>query len=252
MTIYELYEELSAKYPESLRCEWDNDGLMCLDNPSKEVKKVLISLDITEKCVDYAINNGFDAIISHHPLIFRPQNAITPFCYTQRKVIKLLKAGVTAMSFHTRLDAAQGGVNDMLCSILGLNNVTTDYSDPIGRIVELDKETEISTFAENIKNKLSSPFVLYSGTKNVKKVYIVGGDGKDLIPNALKNGCDTLLTGRASYNTSIDAVDMGINIIEAGHFYTEHPICVKIEKDIKAIDKEIYTEIFYSNTIKTV
>ena len=138
------------------------------------------------------------------------------------------------MSFHTRLDAAEGGVNDTLCRLLALDNVVIDEVEPIGRIGELGEEMELSLFADTVKGELNSPAVLYSGNKMVKRIYVVGGDGKDLIDRAISVGADTLLTGRASYNTSIDAEEMGINIIEAGHFYTENPVVAVLAKKIAA------------------
>ena len=64
MTFYELYKKIDTLYPKSLSCEWDNDGIMCMSNPDNQVKKVLISLDITEDVVDFAIKEGFDTIAS--------------------------------------------------------------------------------------------------------------------------------------------------------------------------------------------
>ena len=250
MTIKELYKKLSNLYPEGLRCEWDNDGIMCSGDLNKSVNSVLIALDITENVVDYAINNGFDLIISHHPLVFSSQKSLVPTKYTQNKLIKLIKSDVSAFSFHTRLDAADGGVNDTLCGLLNLSNVTKDEEDPVGRIGEISEEILLSTFVENVKSAINAPFVLYNGNKNVKKIYVVGGDGKDLIPRALSLGADTLLTGRASYNTMIDARDMGLNIVEAGHFFTENPVCKKIASDVTSIDSSIKIEIFNSFEIK--
>ena len=250
MTFYELYNKLSNKYPIELRCEWDNDGIMCSSNLNAQVKKILIALDVTMETVDYAIQNGFDTIISHHPLVFRSQKGLSPENYTQRKLIKLIKNDVNVMSFHTRLDAVSGGVNDVLSSLLELENITVDETDPIGRIGYLKAECTLDAFASTIKEKLKSPSVLYSGKNTVKKVYVVGGDGKDLIQNAISLGADTLITGRASYNTMIDACDMGINLIEAGHFFTENPVCNKLSNDVKAMDSSIEVEIFNSFNIK--
>lgn len=252
MTVGNLYNKLSALYQEALRCEWDNDGLMCTDNLDKEVNRALIALDVTQKTVDYAIENSFDVIISHHPLVFSSQKSLVPYKYTQNKLIKLIKAGVSVFSFHTRLDAVEGGVNDVLCNLLGLENVTIDPVEPVGRIAEISEKTDISTFAKNVKNAINTPFILYNGENDVKRIYVVGGDGKDMIGRALDLGADTLLTGRASYNTIIDASDMGLNIIEAGHFFTENPVCAKIEADIKSINSDIETEIFSSYELKNL
>lgn len=252
MTIRTLYEKLSEKYPESLRCEWDNDGIMCCDNLDKDVSNVLIALDVTMDTVDYAIKNGFDLIISHHPLVFSSQKSLISEKYTQNKLINLIKNGISVFSFHTRLDACEGGVNDVLCSIIGLTNVEADRVDPVGRIGYLPEKIELSTFVENVKKSINTPFILYNGDKMVERVYVVGGDGKDLISRAISLGADTLLTGRASYNTIIDARDMGLNIVEAGHFFTENPVCSKIMSDVSNIDNSIKTEIFCSYQLKNI
>jgi dinuclear metal center YbgI/SA1388 family protein len=252
MTVKELYSKLTLLYPEELRAEWDNDGIMCCDDLERKVNRVLVALDVTMDTVDYAVDNGFDLIISHHPLVFNSQKSLTPSKFTQRKLIKLIKNNVSVFSFHTRLDAANGGVNDVLSELVGLTNVSTDPMDPVGRIGYLHESLPISTFVENVKDALNTPFVLFNGCNEVKKVYVVGGDGKDLIGRAISLGADTLLTGRASYNTIIDAKDMGLNIIEAGHFFTENPVCNEIVEDVLDIDSTIFVEIFSSYQLKNL
>lgn len=251
MTFYELYDKLSrAFYPEQLRCNWDNDGIMCANDLNKEVKSVLITLDVTMDTVNYAIENGFDTIISHHPLVFRSQKSLTPLNYTQEKLIKLIKNDIRVMSFHTRLDAVKLGVNDELINVLDLGLVRIDESNGIGRLAECGHTMELSQFAQMVKERLNAPCVLYNGKQPVKLVYVVGGDGKDMIEDAINMRADTILTGRASYNTTIDANDMGLNIVEAGHFFTENPVCKVIERDVLSICSNIKTEIFNSNSIK--
>ena len=63
MTVKTIYEKLSERIPEHLREEWDNDGLMCSPDDSKEVKRALITLDVTEDIVDYAIAHDIDLIV---------------------------------------------------------------------------------------------------------------------------------------------------------------------------------------------
>ena len=59
MNVRKLYNELDARMPRSLSCSWDNDGLMCCPDGNKEVKRVLVALDVTGAVVEYAKNNGF-------------------------------------------------------------------------------------------------------------------------------------------------------------------------------------------------
>jgi len=77
MTVRELYAEFTHIIPAELSEEWDNDGLMCSADTSGEVHRALLVLDVTEEIVDYAIEQCFDLIVSHHPLIFRPIASVT-------------------------------------------------------------------------------------------------------------------------------------------------------------------------------
>ena len=125
MNVKELYKYLSEQIPTSLSCSWDNDGLMCAPDSSANVSRVLITLDITAEVTDKAIREGYDLVISHHPLIFKGVKSLTDDAYVSAKLIDLVRAGVSAMSFHTRLDAVEGGVNDALAALLGLENTST-------------------------------------------------------------------------------------------------------------------------------
>ncbi|MBO5374514.1 MAG: Nif3-like dinuclear metal center hexameric protein [Clostridia bacterium] len=252
MTFYELYKALDAKFPKSLSCDWDNDGIMCADDLKKPVKKVLIALDVTNETINYAIKKGYDTIISHHPLVFKAQSAICECNHTQKKLISLIKNGIRVMSFHTRLDAADLGVNDTLALALGFSSCEKDTNDPLGRICTLVDEMPVQAFAKKVKKALGSPVVSYIGGRIVSKVYLVGGDGKDMIPCAISAGADTLVTGNASYNSMLDAEEMGINVIEAGHFYTENPVCESLKSFLISIGGDFKIEIFDSNKINVI
>ena len=119
MKIKELYGYLDEKIPSELSCEWDNDGLLCCSAPEKEVKRALVCLDVTDAVVDKAESEGFDAIISHHPLIFKGLKSLAGETGADRRIMRLIKSDIALMSFHTRFDAVCGGVNDTLAQVLG-------------------------------------------------------------------------------------------------------------------------------------
>ena len=251
MTLKELYEYLEKKMPPSLMEEWDNDGMMCCPNPTTEVKRVLVTLDVTEEIVDYAIDRGFDLIVSHHPLIFRPISAITDSNHVSRKVIKLLEAGVSVFSFHSRADKVVGGVNDLLCELLDLLDAVPFGEGDLGRIGWLDEECSLEDFVYRTKQALGSDMVRFSdGFNPVSHVAVVGGDGKDFVKDAIKAGADTYLSGRISYNMMVEAAELGINLVEAGHYFTEQPITDFFQELIIDFDPEMYVEIAVSNNIK--
>ena len=253
MTVKELYEILSARIPESLSEEWDNDGLMCAPDGTREVSRVLLALDVTEELVDYAIEQGFDLIVSHHPLIFKPLKNVTEDSHVARKVIKLIKHDIAVMSFHTRADKVDGGVNDVLADILGIKNAVPFGEGDLGRIGTLKEELNMEDFSYLLKGLLDCDGVKVADALiPVQKVAVVGGDGKSYVGAALKAGADTFVSGRIGYNVMAEAGEMGINLIEAGHFFTEQPVTQFFQTILHRLDSDMYIEIMDSNVIKLI
>ena len=255
MNVKELYKYLSEQIPASLSCSWDNDGLMCAPDSSAPVSRVLITLDITREVTDKAIREGYDLVISHHPLIFKGVKSLTDDAYVSAKLIELVRAGVSAMSFHTRLDAVEGGVNDILAKTLGLKDTAPFGIDPtpIGRIGTLEEPMELCNFAVLVKRALGAPCVSYADAgKKVEKVAVLGGSGSDDIAAAIFAGADTYVSGELGYHHLTDAPDGEINLIEAGHFYTEFPVCGRIAELVHSADASIKCDIFNSDRTKVI
>ena len=253
MTVKELYDRLDEYIPEYLREEWDNDGIMCSADTTAEVKRVLVALDATESVIDYAIEGDFDLIITHHPLIFKPLASVTDDGHIARKVIKLIESGISVLSFHTRADKVEGGVNDILADLVGVFDTHPFGEGGIGRMGEIEEEMSLEDFAATVKLSLGADSVRFADAYNpVKRVALVGGDGKDFVKDAALHGADTYLSGRISYNLMEEAMEMGVNLIEAGHFYTEHPVCSYFAELVTKIDAGIFTEIANSNLIRVV
>ena len=247
MTVTELYRVLENLIPRELSCSWDNDGIMCLPDPSKEVKKVLLSLDATEGAVEYAAKNGFDAIVTHHPLIFRPIKTVS-----DSRFMSLIKNDIAVFSFHTRLDAVDGGVNTALSELLGITDTERFGDDGLGVIGNVSPMTD-REFVLMAKERLGSPKAeaVLDG-KTVTRVAVVGGDGEHYISAASSAGADLYISGRLSYNDMTDASVYGMSMAALGHFYTENPVLDKLEKMIKNVDPAVITEKFDCNVIETL
>ena len=190
MTVRELFGILNERIPRVLSCDWDNDGLMCCPDGEREVKRVLIALDATGAVCDAAIEGGYDLIVTHHPFIFKGLRAVEDGNGLALKAMKLIKANISLMSFHTRLDCVAGGVNDALASALGLERVENFEGDgsPMGRVGELAEPMPLYSFAALVKEALGAPFVSFSDAgREVKRVAVLGGSGKDFL-HTLCNG----------------------------------------------------------------
>ena len=248
MKYSELYSNISDVLPEALSCDWDNDGeMLCLD-ADKEIKRVLVALDITLPVIEYAKKGGFDLILSHHPLIFKPIKSISYGDITGKRVCKLINYGISAISLHTRLDVKH--VNSALADALELRDieVLTVDEQPMGRIGYLENEMTCEDFAQFVKEKLSAPYVEYTRIdKKIKRVAILGGSGADAIKEAISMEADCLLTGECGYNKALDSAESGLPVFTAGHFYTENPVCKYLAQLINKIDGAIECEVYSSN-----
>lgn len=227
MTVREFYKALCAIIPRELGCDWDVDGLNVCPDPEREVRRVLVALDATNEVVDKAVSEGYDVIFTHHPMLFGGLKNVVADDYDGAKVIKLCKSGVSAISFHTRIDAAKGGVNDKLASLVGLENVEIAGDEHIMRVGTLAKPMSADEFAAKVKDALGCPAVLCADAGvPVHRVAVVGGSGKSELDLALASGADTFLTGELKYSQYCDPDRL--NLLVAGHFYTERHICPRL------------------------
>ena len=236
MTVSELFGFLENKWPRALSAEWDNDGLACCPDPHREVKKVLVALDLTSEVAERAACEGFDLVLTHHPLLFRGIKALVPDRTVPTKLLRLAVAGVAAMSFHTRFDAAAGGVNDILAARLGvLDPVPFGPAGevPCGRIGMLQAPISAEDFAARVKEALGVSAVLLSGTGTVQRIALLGGEGGDYVSAAAAAGADLFLSGRIGYHRMLDGPEEGILLLEAGHYATEAPVVAHLADTVR-------------------
>ena len=255
MTVKQLFGEMESRIPRALSAEWDNDGLACLPQSDKELRRVLVALDATEAVVDRATNGNFDLLITHHPLLFRGVKALTDEQTVSRKLLKLARANVAAISFHTRLDAVTGGVNDLLASALDLVDVRAFAPDgevPCGRIGKLKAPMSADEFAKLACRALQIPSVLVSGDGSVQTVAVLGGEGGDFVDAARREGADLFLAGRIGYHRMLDGAEDGIILVEAGHFATEVAVCRVLADMVAALLPSAEIEIYDTPAIRRV
>jgi len=257
MTVIELYNKLSEIIPPELSCEGDRDGLESCPEPCREVKKVLISLDTTNEVIDEAIKENADVIVSHHPLFFGGLGNMNALTFDGARAVKLARHCIATMSFHTRLDALCGGVNDILAQRLGLTDVKTIGADRVARIGTLSEEADPEEYARRVKEALSygqgesqAHVTLSSANRPVRRVALIGGSGGNEIWLAAENGADTYVTGDMKYHQLLSASDYNMNLIAAGHFFTEYPVCAFLEKTLRDICPEAEIKTVFSNRIK--
>ena len=89
---------------------------------NQEITGVVVSMDVTSDVLDWAIREGCNMIVTHHPLIFRPLKTIITDTYPGKLLGKILKRDLVIYNAHTNLDQAHGGINDRLAELFDLKN----------------------------------------------------------------------------------------------------------------------------------
>ena len=233
-----------------MKMDWDNVGLN-VGHRDREVKKILVALDPFSHVCQEAKDIGADLLVTHHVLIFRP-GFVTDSTAQGRNTLFLIENGIAHINAHTNLDLAPGGVNDCLAAALELEHASIINPmgvDENGREWGLlrsgdVKEQSLPDFLAHVKGKLGCRGLRYADAgKPVQKVAVGGGSCCSEMPEAVEAGCDTLVTADAKYNDFWDARDLGLNLIDAGHFYTENPVVACLAEKIAAAFPEITVKI---------
>ena len=212
--------------PRELAESWDNVGLLVGD-PEAEVRRVLVALDVTPQVVDEAIEKDCQLIAAHHPVMNCAWHQVQTVRTDDRQgrvLTELIRHGIAAICMHTNLDAAEGGVNDVLAQKLGLEGLTPLTEEKIGRIGTLKCEMPLVEFTRFVIESLRCNGLRYTDCgKPVHRVAVGGGACGDYIPQAIAAGCDTFVTSDLRYHDFLDTTEL--HLIDAGHFPTEDVIC---------------------------
>lgn len=250
--IINYMEELA---PVSLAEDWDNSGFL-IGKREATTESVVLSLDFNEAAIEKAIEAGAKLIITHHPVFLQPIKTINTDDALGRRIIKAIENGISVYCAHTNLDYAKGGTNDELFRILELANKIGFLPSPknpdisMGRIGNLPYEMSLEDFSAYIGRKLDTNLIRYvgDGKKIIKKIALCTGSGagNTFFSTAIEKGCDAYLTADIKYHQALDALDMGLPLIDATHYATEVIILESLKKYLEGmflkdnIDLKIY------------
>ncbi|MBU5438241.1 Nif3-like dinuclear metal center hexameric protein [Tissierella sp. MSJ-40] len=321
--------------------KWDNTGFQ-IGNEDRKVERILISLDLDDRVLNKALEERYDMIITHHPLIFKPLEKITTLSYKEKLVYNLIREDIAVYNAHTNLDLAKNGVNDELAKLLGLKNsipLQKNYEEDLYKLVvfvplthadiirevlgnngagyignyshctyniegfgtflpmegttpyignegELEKvrearietivqkdrlsniikemlnvhpyeevaydiyplenkgdkygygrvgdiyETSLQEYLNYVKEKLDTPYLTVYGNMNkkVKRVAVCGGSGSSFIHDSYIHDADLYITGDIKYHDAQLAYELGLTLVDAGHFNTEKVILPVIKE----------------------
>ena len=248
--VKDIFHYLDSIAPFATQLDFDNAGFL-VGRGDRQVHRLLVSLDITEEVAKEAVERGAELVVSHHPVIFHPAKSVTDADPVGRTLLALIEGGVAAICAHTNLDASVGGVNDALAQRLGLTDLSVlepsgvdgeGHTIGIGRVGTLagGEAPGLTAFAARVKEALGANGVRYvDAGKPVRRVAVGGGACGDMLELARAQSCDTFVTSDVKYNQFLDARDLGVNLIDAGHYPTENVVCPVLVQKLREAFPEV-------------
>lgn len=233
-----ITEFLTAFAPLEYAESYDNVGLL-VENGIKEIKKVLITLDVDETVVEDAVNKGCDLIISHHPLIFKPIKKLVSDDATSRTIIELIKNDISLISMHTNFDSVKMGLCDLFMDKIADTeeriSLEGDEVNGCGRVAKLKAETKLSDILNKVKKEYKLDLVRYIGDYDceISKIAVCNGGGADFIYNAKEMGAQLYISGDIKYHHARYAYENGIALIEVPHYNAEIIFCDFMKEILK-------------------
>lgn len=228
--LFEIVKEIEKFAPIETAEDWDNPGFQ-INCGNKEIKKILVSLNVTKAVAKEAIKLECNAIISHHPLIFNMLERIDkPF------VLDLIKNNISVYSAHTNLDKASGGSTEFIIQKCGYKN-PQNYNDFI-KFVDVSP-IKIKDVIKTVKDNLDTPEAKFANPRHihtVKRIAFCAGSGGSFISELKNSKIDLYVTGDVKYH---EALDSHCAVLDIGHFGTEKHIAEIFKKILKDFDLEI-------------
>ena len=210
MKISQIYEFLDNLSPFELQESWDNSGLL-LGDFNKEVKKIMLSIDVDEALID-SMEDG-TLLITHHPLIFGGLKQLEFNKYPANLIQKMIRKNISNIAMHTNFD--QTHLNEYVATkILGYEIAQKD-----GFVAYLDVDEDFESFAKKVALAFGLPHAkCVKSSERVKRVALTTGSGCSLIKSI---DADCFLTGDVKYHDAMEAMSINLSLIDIGHFESE-------------------------------
>lgn len=231
---------------------YDNSGLLI--NCGNEVRAAVFALDLSAAAVEKAAKIGAGAIVTHHPAIYSKLSSLSCEDETGGAVLAAARAGISVISMHLNLDAAEDGIDECLARAVrlaardALGNTGCEAataagdtagaaeekmlnfacgSGGYGRVYDLagGKEVSAAALKLSLDRVISGKHTLLyaSAYKKVKRAASFCGAGADeeAVAFAVKNGADALISSDFKHHILKEAVSRGMAVIAPTHYASE-------------------------------
>ncbi|MBQ7584058.1 MAG: Nif3-like dinuclear metal center hexameric protein, partial [Lachnospiraceae bacterium] len=188
--------------------------------------RIYIALDATSDVIEAAHEKKAELILTHHPLIFHPVRRVSGDNYVGKRIMKIISYDMALFTMHTDFDvtcmATEAASRLDLIEFKVLEpTLSEDFG--LGAMGYLKEDLSLRELAEKTKQAFDLDNVAVYGDldSTIVKVAVLPGSGSSGIDTACIEGCDVLITGDIGHHDGTDALEKGINVIDAGHYGVE-------------------------------
>ncbi|KAK0186763.1 NIF3-like protein-like protein [Armillaria mellea] len=228
--------------PLRLAEKWDNVGLL-LESPSHKLdgnNRILLTNDLTPSVVEESMALNAPVIVSYHPPILKPLQALTLATPLQASLLRCVTEGISVFSPHTSLDSAWGG-----CERLACQRACGTSEGAEGRLMVLDEPVSVKELVGRVKRHLgvSQVQVAYPSAvrSDIRTVAICAGSGGSML---VGRDADVYFTGEMSHHNVLASVAAGKHVVLCGHSNTERGylsvLAERLRKEIQIEDLEVF------------
>lgn len=265
LMVKDIVSAIEEIAPAGLQEKWDNSGLL-IGFEKQPVNRIMTCLEINNEVLQEAKDLRADMVVTHHPLIFEGMKSLYDGDYKGNLIMKIINAGISVYSCHTPFDKVKGGNNDIIADKLGLSQVKNLNGDDVAssaKMIQNNDEADIGrigVFKTTVTLKEIIDLVSGELEQSIRQLRVVGdfnteinkvglctGAGADLMEMAVDSGCQLFITGDVKYHEARKAQELGICLLDAGHYGTEKFFGKTMEYKLrKKLEDKI--EIFASKT----
>ncbi len=228
MKLSELYALLDALSPFALQESWDNSGLIVGDI-HQEITQIVLSVDVDEALIETLSENAL--LITHHPLIFGGLKQLQFNRYPALLLRSLIRKNISNIAMHTNFD--QTHLNDYVASeILGYPVTCKE-----GYVAYLQVDQSFDVFARQVRDALGLTHLRMVQCHDwVGRVALTTGSGGSLLRQI---DAECFLTGDIKYHDAMEAMGIGLSMIDIGHFESERYFGELLYRHLKNLDLEV-------------
>ena len=229
MLLENLISHFDSLWPPSDKEEWDKPGLM-LGDPAQDVKKVLLSVDVTREVIEEAVASECQLIISHHPMFMRGLFELSELGPKGANAALAIRNHLAVFSAHTNADFQIGGVTQSLAHKLGLSELNPLASTNSHVVIGSIKPISLLDFARQVAKQLPAVAqgvrVAGDPARLISKVAVLAGAGDAYLPMVALSDADLYITSDLRHHPAQDftqqsQISGGPALIDIAHWAAE-------------------------------